>query len=62
LGAGAEPGSVVSVCRPEGPVNGWLAVEDEAAARSGERRCAVVGMDGESVLVVAPVLEVMVPP
>jgi len=42
-----------------GPVAGWLEAE-ETQADTGERRCAVVGLEDESVVAAGPVSEVMV--
>ena len=59
LGAGVQPGSVVVAQTSTGPVAGWL-VAEETQADAGERRCAVVGLEGESVVAAGPVSEVMV--
>jgi len=45
LGAGVQPGSVVCAAVSDGPVAGWLVVEETAAAGE-ERRCAVVRLEG----------------
>ena len=59
LVAGVQPGSVVVAQTSTGPVAGWL-VAEETQADAGERRCAVVGLEGESVVAAGPVSEVMV--
>lgn len=59
LGDGVQPGAVVVVLTADGPVSGRLVVDDSAVG-ADERRCAVVGLDGCSVLAAGPVSEVMV--
>jgi hypothetical protein len=59
LGAGVEPGSVVCAAMSEGPVIGWLVVE-EGTAGADDRRCAVVRLEGCSVVAAGPVSEAMV--
>lgn len=49
LEAGVQPGAVVRAVVADGPVAGWLVVEETAAA-GVERRCAVVGLENYSVV------------
>lgn len=57
LEAGVQPGSVVCAALSDGPVTGWLVVEETAAA-GVERQCAVVGLENCSVVSAGPVSEV----
>jgi hypothetical protein len=45
LEAGVQPGAVVCASLSDGPVAGWLVVE-ESAPGSSERQCAVVRLEG----------------
>lgn len=59
LMAVVQPGSVVLVEQPGGPVSGWLVVE--AAAETDEsRECAVVALDGSAVLAAGLLTEVRI--
>ena len=53
-----QPGSVVCAVLSDGPVAGWLVVEETAAAGGAERQCAVVGLENCSVVAAGLVSEV----
>lgn len=57
LAAGVESGAVVFAPLVDGPVPGWLVVE-ESAVGDAERQCAVVRLDGCAVVVAGAVSEV----
>jgi hypothetical protein len=59
LSAGVQPGSVVCAVLSDGPVAGWLVVEESAPA-GAERQCAVVRLEGCAVVAAGPVSEVKV--
>ncbi len=59
LEAGVAPGAVVCASLPDGPVPGWLVVED-AAATGAARQCAVVRLDGCAVVAAGAVSEVTI--
>lgn len=59
LAAGVAAGAVVCAALSDGPVPGWLVVE-EIAADGAERQCAVVRLDGCSVVSAGAVTEVKV--
>ena len=60
LGNGVESGSVVEVSGDAGPTQGWLVVED--GSPTGERRCAVVPLDGAGSVLSGSMWEVKVKP
>lgn len=60
LGNGVESGSVVEVSGDAGPTQGWLVVED--GSPTGERRCAVVPLDGAGSVLSGSLWEVKVKP
>lgn len=59
LSAGVESGAVVCAPLVDGPVPGWLVVE-ETEVGDAERQCAVVRLDGSAVVVAGAVSEVQV--
>ena len=58
IAAGVSVGAVVCAPLSDGPVTGWLVVEDNADA-GANRQCAVVRLDGCAVAVAGAVSEVM---
>lgn len=59
LEAGVQPGAVVCASLSDGPVAGWLVVE-ESAPGSSERQCAVVRLEGCAVVAAGLLSEVKV--
>ncbi|GAB4666392.1 hypothetical protein [Mycobacterium avium] len=59
LAAGVESGAVVCASLVDGPVPGWLVIE-QTAVGGAERQCAVVRLDGCAVVVAGAVSEVQV--
>jgi hypothetical protein len=59
LAAGVGSGSVVCAALVDGPVTGWLVVEEVAAA-GAERQCAVVRLDGCAVVSAGALSEVSI--
>jgi hypothetical protein len=59
LAAGVQAGAVVCASLSDGPVPGWLVVEETGAA-GAERQCAVVRLDGCAVVAAGAVSEVKV--
>lgn len=58
MAAGVLAGAVVCASLSDGPVTGWLVVEDDAGA-GAQRQCAVVRLDGCGVAAAGAVSEVM---